>query len=77
MQEKIFEQVLKIFGGDRYRDTPVTISNTEVKSVPPMILAWQRVGKAGAAKLNKASVCPGLYSFKAFFLNFFFDRLGS
>lgn len=48
----VARQILKFFGGDRYRDTPVTIPNTEVKSVPPMILAWRRAGKAGAANFN-------------------------
>ncbi len=50
----ITRKSLKVFGGYRYRDTPVTIPNTEVKSISPMILTWRRVGKAGAAKLNKA-----------------------
>jgi hypothetical protein len=43
---------MQIFGGYKFRDTPVTIPNTEVKSELPMILVWKRAGKAGTAKLN-------------------------
>ena len=57
MTRKKFEN----FGGNKYRDTPVTIPNTEVKSVLPMILAWQRAGKAGAAKLKKPRVNRGFF----------------
>ena len=67
----ITRKIFKIFGGDRYRDTPVTIPNTEVKSIPPMILAWRRVGKAGAAKLNKAHETHGPYFLLLIFILFY------
>jgi hypothetical protein len=40
----------KFLGGDKCRVTPVSIPNTEVKFALPMILVWQRTGKAGAAR---------------------------
>ncbi len=47
---RLQEKFSKISGGYRCKDTPVTIPNTEVKFAPPMILVWQRTGKAGAAR---------------------------
>ena len=38
-------------GGNSYRETPVTIPNTEVKPIAPMVLAWRRAGRVGTARL--------------------------
>ena len=42
----------QLSGGYSCRETPVPISNTEVKSAAPMILVWRRTGKAGTASSN-------------------------
>ena len=44
---------LKFSGGDSYRETPVPIPNTEVKTITPKILGWRRPGKIGTARFKK------------------------
>ena len=48
----IIKSFEKFPGAYSFRETPVPISNTEVKSKTLMILGWQRPGKVGSARIK-------------------------